>query len=138
MVIQTLMVSTLILLSIGYSQTFGQWRWADDTSEFTMDKEAHFVGSAGAYFFFRHKNYTEIESMKYSLYIGLAKECIDALVPHEKFGRWGGDGFSKYDLGYDMLGILCAWGIDRLWKERKPKGVNLRLNEKQVMLEWKF
>ena len=138
MVIQTLMVSTLILLSIGYSQTFGQWRWADDTSEFTMDKEAHFVGSAGAYFFFRHKNYTEIESMRNALYIGLAKECIDALVPHEKFGRWGGDGFSKYDLGYDMLGILCAWGIDRLWKERKPKGVNLRLNEKQVMLEWKF
>ena len=28
-----------------------EWRWADDTAEFTMDKEAHFVGSAGAYFF---------------------------------------------------------------------------------------
>tara|TARA_B100000700_G_C14586408_1_gene642627 strand:- start:19 stop:159 length:141 start_codon:yes stop_codon:yes gene_type:complete len=46
-----------------------------------MDKEAHFVGSAGAYFFFRHKDYTELESFKYALYIGLAKECVDALVP---------------------------------------------------------
>ena len=35
--------------------SFSEWRWANDTSEFTMDKEAHFVGSAGAYFFFRHK-----------------------------------------------------------------------------------
>ena len=137
MVIQTIIVTTLIMLSISYTQTFGQWRWANDTTEFTMDKQAHFVGSAGAYFFFRHKNYTEIESMKYSIYLGLAKEVIDALVPHEEYGKWGGDGFSKYDLGYDMLGILCAWGIDKIWKEKK-EGVNLRLNAKKVMLEWKF
>ena len=73
----------LMVLSICFSQEFGKWRWADDTAEFTMDKEAHFVGSAGAYFFFRHKNYTEFESIRYSLYLGLAKECIDALLPHE-------------------------------------------------------
>ena len=137
-ILQTIMVTTLIMLSIGYSQTFGQWRWADDTSEFTMDKEAHFVGSAGAYFFFRHKNYTEIESMKYSLYLGLAKEFIDAIVPYEKYGKWGGDGFSRYDLGYDILGILCAWGIDKIWKENKNKGVSLNIRRNKVMLEYRF
>ena len=137
MILQITMV-LLLITSFSYTQTLGEWRWADDTSEFTMDKEAHFVGSAGAYFFFRHKGYPELESMEYSLYLGLAKEVIDAIVPHEEFGRWGGDGFSKYDLAYDIAGILCAWGIDRLWKEKKDKGVNLRLNEKQVMLEWKF
>ena len=68
MTLQITMV-LLLLTSIGYTQTLGEWRWANDTSEFTMDKQAHFVGSAGAYFFFRHKEYTEIESIKYSLYL---------------------------------------------------------------------
>mgnify|MGYP006170542943 CR=1 FL=1 len=65
----------------------GDWRWADDTYEFTMDKEAHFVGSAGAYFFFRHKDYSEKESILYSFYLGLGKECIDAIFPYEEYGR---------------------------------------------------
>ena len=86
-----------------------------------MDKEAHFVGSAGAYFFFRHKDYTEKESILYSFYLGLTKEVIDALLPWEKYGRWGGDGFSKYDLYYDMAGIGLAFLIDRVWK---PKEIN--------------
>ena len=103
-----------------------------------MDKEAHFVGSAGAYFFFRHKEYTEIESIKYSLYLGLSKEVIDALLPWEKYGQWGGDGFSKYDLMYDILGILTAWGIDKLWKPKENKGVAIQLDNNKVRLEWKF
>ena len=111
----------LIMLSICFSQEFGKWRWADDTAEFTMDKEAHFVGSAGAYFFFRHKGYTEKESVLYSFYLGLGKECIDALLPWEKYGAWGGDGFSKYDLMYDIAGILCAYGIDKVWKPKERK-----------------
>ena len=109
----------LIVLSVCYSQEFGKWRWADDSAEFTMDKEAHFVGSAGAYFFFRHKEYTTKESILYSFYLGLTKECIDAILPYEKYGRWGGDGFSKYDLAYDIAGIGLAYLIDKLWK---PKG----------------
>ena len=138
MIIQITMV-LLLLTSIGYGQSLGEWRWADDTSEFTMDKQAHFVGSAGAYFFFRHKEYTQIESMKYSLYLGLAKEVIDSVVPHEEYGKWGGDGFSKYDLVYDILGILTAWGIDELWKPKKEnKGVALNLGNNKVRLEWKF
>ena len=138
MIIQITMV-LLLLTSIGYGQSLGEWRWADDTSEFTMDKQAHFVGSAGAYFFFRHKEYTQIESMKYSLYLGLAKEVIDSVVPHEEYGKWGGDGFSKYDLVYDILGILTAWGIDELLKPKKEnKGVAVKLDNNKVMFEWKL
>ena len=109
----------LMVLSIGFSQKFGEWRWADDTAEFTMDKEAHFVGSAGAYFFFRHKDYTKKESALYTFYLGLGKECIDAILPWEKYGRWGGDGFSKYDLAYDLSGIGVAYLIDRFWKPKE-------------------
>ena len=111
----------LMVLSIGFSQEFGKWRWADDSAEFTMDKEAHFVGSAGAYFFFRHKDYTQKESILYSFYLGLTKECIDAILPWEKYGRWGGDGFSKYDLAYDIAGIGVAFLIDKLWKPKEKQ-----------------
>ena len=109
----------LMVLSIGFSQKFGEWRWADDTVEFTMDKEAHFVGSAGAYFFFRHKDYTKKESILYTLYLGLGKECVDAILPWEKYGRWGGDGFSKYDLAYDLAGIGIAFLLDNWWKPKE-------------------
>ena len=99
-----------------------EWRWAEDSSKFTFDKEAHLVGSFGLYFMFRHKDYSELDSFKYTLYCGIAKEVIDAYVPHEKYGKVGGDGFSKYDLGYNLLGIGIACGIDKLWdKIRKNK-----------------
>ena len=128
-----------MVLTIGYSQELGQWRWADDTAEFTMDKEAHFVGSAGAYFFFRHKDYSELESIRYSFYLGLTKECIDALLPHEEFGRWGGDGFSKYDLYYDMAGIGLAYLIDKLWKTKENKSDHrIRFNNAGVSYTYWF
>ena len=108
----------LFIISFSFTQKFGEWRWADDTSEFTMDKEAHFVGSSGAYFFFRHKDYTIKESVLYTFYLGLGKECIDAILPWEKYGRWGGDGFSKYDLAYNVAGIGLAVLIDSIWKPK--------------------
>ena len=120
------LIIVLMVLSISYSQEFGKWRWADDTSEFEMDKEAHFVGSAGAYFFFRHKDYTELESVKYAFYLGLTKECIDALLPWEKYGTWGGDGFSKYDLYYDIAGIGIAYLMDKLWKPKENNNDNIQ------------
>ena len=115
MLIKTIMV--LLMCSIVYSE----WRWANDTMELTHDKEAHFVGSAGAYFFFKHKDYTTMESIRYTFYLGLAKECIDAVVPWEEYGAWGGDGFSKYDLYYNMLGIGTAVLIDKIWKPKEKK-----------------
>ena len=109
----------LMVLSIGFSQEFGKWRWADDTAEFTMDKEAHFVGSSGAYFFFRHKDYTELQSIRNAFLLGLTKECIDAILPWEQYGKWGGDGFSKYDLAYNTAGIGLAYIIDKLWEPKE-------------------
>ena len=116
----TKLIMVLLMVTIGFSE----WRWADDTIELTHDKEAHFVGSAGAYFFFRHKDYTIKESVLYTFYLGLTKECIDAVVPWEKYGAWGGDGFSKYDLYYNVVGIVTAYAIDKLWK---PRGDNSEL-----------
>tara|TARA_Y100001937_G_scaffold104683_1_gene144874 strand:+ start:396 stop:812 length:417 start_codon:yes stop_codon:yes gene_type:complete len=131
----TKVIMVLFIISFSFTQKFGEWRWADDTSEFTMDKEAHFVGSSGAYFFFRHKDYTIKESVLYTFYLGLGKECIDAILPWEKYGRWGGDGFSKYDLAYNVAGIGLAVLIDSLWRPKNkinyisvsPKSINIGL-----------
>ena len=128
----------LIMVTLGFSQEFGKWRWADDTAEFTMDKEAHFVGSAGAYFFFRHKDYTAVESIALSFGLGLTKEVIDALLPWEKYGRWGGDGFSKYDLAYDIAGIGTAYIIDKLWKPKKKKYLALQIRPNSFQIKYSF
>ena len=109
----------LMVLSIGYSQELGQWRWADDSGELAHDKEAHFVGSFGLYYLFRHKEFNETQSILYSLSLGLLKETSDALLPWEKYGAWGGDGFSKYDLYYNIAGIGLAYALDKLWKPEK-------------------
>ena len=113
------MLIKLIIVSLIFTIGFSEWRWANDTIELTHDKEAHFVGSAGAYFFFKHKDYTTMESIRYTFYLGLTKECIDAVVPWEQYGAWGGDGFSKYDLGYDLAGILLAYTLDEIWKPKE-------------------
>ena len=129
----------LLIISISFSQEFGKWRWADDTAEFTMDKEAHFVGSAGAYFFFRHKGYVEKESILYTFYLGLGKECIDAILPWEKYGRWGGDGFSKYDLAYDLAGIGVAYLIDKVWKPKeKENDITIRLDNDCISFHYRL
>jgi hypothetical protein len=121
-----ILIPILLMVTLTFSQELGDWRLADDSAEFSMDKQAHFVGSAGAYFFFRHKDYTEKESILYSFYLGLTKECIDALLPYEKYGNWGGDGFSKYDLAYDITGIGVAFLIDRVWKPKEKKNGNIQ------------
>ena len=120
----------LIVLSVSYSQELWQWRWANDTIELTHDKEAHLVGSFGLYYLFRHKEFNKTQSILISLGLGLLKETSDALVPWEKYGAWGGDGFSKYDLYYNIAGIGAAYVIDKLWK---PKEKN---NELKYRLGW--
>ena len=113
------MLTKSIMILLMCSLVYSEWRWADDTISFTMDKRAHMGVSSGLYFMFRHKGYTEIQSIKYSFYLGIGKELIDAVLPHEKYGDWGGDGFSKYDLYYDVVGIGLAYIIDKWWKPKE-------------------
>ena len=125
----------VLMISLSFSADIGKWRWADDTAEFTMDKQAHFVGSFGLYFMFRQKDFSELDSFKYTFYCGLVKEVIDAYVPYETNGKVGGDGFSKYDLAYDLLGIGVAYGVDKLWK---PKKVNISYSKNHLNLTYRL
>jgi len=130
----TKLITVLTICSIVYSE----WRWADDTMELTHDKEAHFVGSAGAYFFFKHKDYTTMESVKYTFYLGLAKECIDAVIPWEEYGAWGGDGFSKNDLTYNVSGIILAVLLDQIWKPKENSKWERGFNNNTISVSYRL
>ena len=104
-----------MVITIGYPQ---QWRWANDSMKMTFDKEAHIAASFGLYYMFKYKGFSDKESIVYTTALGLTKETIDALIPYEKYGRIGGDGFSKYDLTYDLLGIGIAYTIDKMWEKK--------------------
>ena len=119
--IYLIFMSLVMLITTVFSQELekgelGEWRWNYENLEWVHDKEAHFVGSFGSYYFFRYKGFTEKEAILYSIYIGLAKETFDALVPYEKYGNWGGDGWSNADLQANLLGVGLAYVIDKLWK----------------------
>ena len=105
-----------MVITIGYPQ---QWRWANDSMEMTFDKEAHLAGSFGLYYMFKYKGCSDKEALLYTFGLGLLKEVIDANLPYEKHGRIGGDGFSKYDLTYNTIGIGLAFSLDKLWKTEK-------------------
>ena len=129
----------LMVLSIGYSQELGQWRWANDTIELTHDKETHLLGSFGLYYLFRHKEFNETQSILYSITLGLLKETSDALVPWEEYGIIGGDGFSKYDLYYNIAGIGLAYVTDKLWKSKeKNNAFEYRLGRNSISLTFRI
>ena len=108
MLIKVLMVLLMV------SMVHAKLHWVNDTPEFTMDKQAHFVGSFGLYFMFQHKDFSKFDSFKYSLYFGLTKELIFD------------NGISKYDLTYNIMGIGFAYLIDKVWKPKRNNNDNIQ------------
>ena len=112
-------VLTLMVMSIGYSQVsypnkseIGEWRWNYEQLRWTHDKEAHLVVSAYIHTTLRYKGYSEWDSFKYTLALGIIKETSDALLPYEYAGYLGGDGFSFADVGANLLGIGISYLVN--------------------------
>ena len=122
-IIMTFAVCHFILSSFAYGQEpeLGKWRWAEDTLQPTEDKQVHGVGSFGLYYLFTSKGMTPTQAIKTTIGLGLFKEGIDALVPWEQYGAYGGDGFSKNDVVYNAIGVGSAYLIDRLWENKGDK-----------------
>ena len=119
-IISTFAVCHFILFAFAYGQEpeLGKWRWAEDTMSPTDDKQVHSVGSFGLYYLFTSKGMTSTQAIKTTIGLGLFKEGIDALVPWEQYGAYGGDGFSKNDVVYNAIGVGSAYLIDRLWENK--------------------
>ena len=116
-----IIAGTVIAFSFGQEPELGKWRWAEDTMELTHDKETHAAGSFGLYYLFTSKGMTSTQAIKTTVGLGLFKEGIDALVPWEQYGSYGGDGFSKNDVVYNAIGVGSAYLIDRLWENKGDK-----------------
>ena len=119
-IIMTFAVCHFILSSFAYGQEpeLGKWRWAEDTLQPTEDKQVHGVGSFGLYYLFTSKGMTQKKAVSAVIGLGLFKEGIDAFVPWEQYGSYGGDGFSKNDVIYNAIGVGSAYLIDRLWENK--------------------
>ena len=116
-----IIAGTVIAFSFGQEPELGKWRWAEDTLQPTEDKQVHGVGSFGLYYLFTSKGMTPTQAIKTTVGLGLFKEGIDALVPWEQYGSYGGDGFSKNDVVYNAIGVGSAYLIDRLWENNSDK-----------------
>ena len=112
-----IIAGTVIAFSFGQEPELGKWRWAEDTLQPTEDKQVHGVGSFGLYYLFTSKGMTPTQAIKTTVGLGLLKEGIDALVPWEQYGAYGGDGFSKNDVVYNAIGVGSAYLIDKLWEK---------------------
>ena len=113
-----ILMIVLIIIAIGLpgEAKLGNWRWAEDTLQPTDDKQVHGVGSFGLYYLFTSKGMTKGNAVNTVIWLGLFKEGIDALVPWEQYGFYGGDGFSRNDVIYNLIGVGSAYLIDRLWE----------------------
>ncbi len=89
------------------------WRWARDSffkpsGGLRRDKLEHFAASACLYSILRVYEAKEGPSASAVFSSGVLWEAKDAVIPWERFGFWGGDGFSWRDLAADGLGIAAA------------------------------
>ena len=109
---------TVVSIGLPNEPETGKWRWAEDTLQPTEDKQVHGVGSFGLYYLFTSKGMTPTQAIKTTVGLGLLKEGIDALVPWEQYGSYGGDGFSKNDVVYNAIGVGSAYLIDKLWEKK--------------------
>ena len=116
-----IIAGAVIAFSFGQEPELGKWRWAEDTLQPTEDKQVHGVGSFGLYYLFTSKGMTPTQAIKTTVGLGLLKEGIDALVPWEQYGSYGGDGFSKNDVVYNAIGVGSAYLIDKLWESKGDK-----------------
>ena len=108
---------TVISIGLPNEPETGKWRWAEDTLQPTEDKQVHALGSFGLYYLFTSKGMTRGDAVNTVMWLGLFKEGIDAFVPWETYGSYGGDGFSKNDVVYNAIGVGSAYLIDKLWEK---------------------
>lgn len=87
---------------------------------YRYDKVEHFVGSAVLTHTLMY--ISDEKGWKYALLAGLAWELKDGFVPYEKYGKWGGEGFSPKDLLADASGVLTGYLFHKGWHWLTKKG----------------
>jgi hypothetical protein len=107
----------LMSMAIASDPKLGEWRLAEDSMEFTDDKQVHILSSFCIYSLLAYHKVSPVKSAVITIGIGTLKEVYDAYVPWEIYGVLGGDGFSKYDMVYNVMGALIAYSVGKLLKD---------------------
>ena len=108
---------SLISMAFAGNPKLGEWRLAEDSMEFTDDKQVHILSSFSVYSLLAYHKVSPVKSAVITIGIGTLKEVYDAYVPWEIYGIWGGDGFSKYDMVYNVMGTFIAYSVGKLLKD---------------------
>lgn len=102
------MYKFLILLYLIPIQSFSlDFRWSNQPIDQNIDASAlHLVGSAYLSSTLEDCGLKWYQADLISFGLGLTWEFKDGLMPYEKHGWIGGEGFSKNDLFCDLTGIV--------------------------------
>jgi uncharacterized protein YfiM (DUF2279 family) len=113
----------IMLFWAGISQA--QWRnldWKKDYWDsqngilFKYDKVDHFVWMTTTTIAFEEL-ISQKNGWKYALLLGVANEVKDALMPWEKYGKIGGEGFSAKDMLANIAGITIGHYLNKAIKK---------------------
>lgn len=104
--ISLLFIVLFVMLESLFSQEYFEWRWSDQPTMQMPDASLlHMVGSAYLAETLSKKMHP-LKADLLALSFGIAWEVKDGLIPYEKAGFWGAEGFSVNDLKMDILGIV--------------------------------
>ena len=112
----------------------GQWRWsqsevfyAQGGMLFKHDKIEHAVCSGALYFSMKHVlKWSRAKSVLWSFGLAVLWEVKDAMIPYERVGWPGGEGFSYVDVLFDCAGIVVTMMLcEFVHVMIEPRGVTL-------------
>lgn len=90
-----------------FTQEVGQWRISNQKFMDAPKQNIQHLGTG--LISFTLDNTTNLkwwQSDLIALSAGVAWEVKDGFIPYEKYGYWGGEGFSWMDVGTDITGII--------------------------------
>lgn len=82
-----------------------------------LDKVLHLVTSA-ALFILCLLFFKVWDAVLVTLALGVLWEVKDAIMPYEKYGWWGGDGFSIKDIIFDVAGVAIVFTLFTIFEIR--------------------
>jgi len=107
-------MKALIITLVFFSSLFAKFRMSDEAIMTNKDASAlHFIGSAYLSSNLEHAGLRWWQADAAALLAGVSWEIKDGLLPYEKYGYFGGDGFSRNDIICDLAGIAA----NRILKE---------------------
>ena len=108
-IIKLLVLFFIIQFNFTYSQS--KDIIIEDNWDQTTDKLAHSTTSFGIYYTLRYFQFSKFESFLTSTLIGFSYEVYQINDPRETDSDF--KGISIQDMGYNVFGILIAYGFDQ-------------------------